>query len=239
VSSKVGTFTLMSYFKTFFIISLFSAVSINTYSQVDSTETEMDDDTDSTEQTVQLNKIAPHKKGVYKTYEEYLNNSPSVEAAFTLTPLQISKNNPLIVEADVDYKEKRPKKIWGVSDGEYVYIRVMRDYFKNHYYRLQCDGPVPYIYLVEKPVFLPMGLGLVVMATVAATSAALPPFVSIQIVKEHTNYNKPILFATNNRIKKYLKAYPDLLNAFENEPKHNKATKIKYLTDYNKRKLGS
>lgn len=230
----------MSYFKTFIIISFFTAVSINTYSQVDSTETDIDDDTDSTVQTVQLNKIAPHKKGVYKTYEEYLNNSPSVDATFTLTPLQLSKNNPLITEAEVHYEGKRPKKIWGVSDGEYVYIRVMTGRFlENHYFRLQCDGPVPYIFLAEKTVILPAGLGLAVMATVAATSAAIPPFVSIKIVRDNTNYNKPVLVATNNRIKKYLKEYPDLLEAYAKEPKHNKSTKAKYLTDYNKRKLGS
>ena len=229
----------MSYFKTLFFISFLTAVSINAYSQADSTEID-DDEADSTTQIVQLNKITPHKKGVYKTYEEYISNTPSVEADFTLTPLQITKNNPLIAEADVDYKDKRPKKIWGISDGEYVYIRVMSGkFFKNHYFRLQCDGPVPYIYLVEKPMVLTAGLGLVVMATVAATSAALPPFVSVRLVRDHTNYMKPILTATNGRIKDYLKEYPDLLEAYKNEPKHNKPTKVKYITDYNKRKLGN
>ena len=138
----------------------------------------------------------------------------------------------------MDYKEKRPKKIWGVSDGEYVYIRVMVGRFlKNHYFRLHCDGPTPYIFLVEKDVIMAPGLGLAVMATVAATSATLPPFVSISIVRDNTNYMKPVLLGTNARIKRYLKEYPDLLEAYEKEPKHNKSTKVKYLTNYNKRKL--
>lgn len=226
----------MSYFKIISIAILFSFLSINGYSQ-DSTE--VDDDKDSTTQIVQINKIMPHKRGVYKTYEEYINNSPSVEAEFTVIPLQISKKNPLIAEADIDYQGKRPKKIWGVSDGEYVYIRVtVGQLFKNHYFRLQCDGPAPYIYFIEKPVFIAGGMGLAVMATVAATSATLPPFVSVSIVRDHTNYMKPVLQATNNRVKSYLKEYPDLLAAYEKEPKHNKATKTKYLTDYNNRKLG-
>jgi hypothetical protein len=226
----------MSHFKKFFFASLFYIVSTTGYCQVDSME--IDDDTDTTTQVVQLNKIGPHKRGVYKTYEEYINNTPSVEAEFTLTPLQISKNNPLIVEANVDYKGKRPKKIWGVSDGEYVYLRVMSgQFFKNHYFRLQCDGPVPYIYLVEKNVFMPTGLGLAVMATAAATSAALPPFVYVRLVRDKTNYSNPILTPTNARIRKYLKEYPDLLEAYNNEHKHNKATKAKYITDYNERKL--
>lgn len=217
-------------------IFLFSIISINLYSQVDTTE--IDDDKDTTAQMVQINKIIPHKRGVYKTYEEYLNNSPSVDAEFKLTPLQISKKNSLIAEADVDYEGKRPKKIWGVSDGEYVYVRTHVDNFFNiHYFRLQCNGPAPYIYFVEKPVIIAGGIGLIAMAAVAATSATLPPFVSIMIVRNHTNYMKPVLLATGSRIKSYLKEYPDLLTAYEAEPKHNKAIKAKYLTDYNNRKI--
>jgi hypothetical protein len=226
----------MQYFKLVIIVILFSAISINSYCQ-DSTE--VDDDKDSTDQIIQLNKIMPHKRGVYKTYEEYISNSPSVDAEFTLTPLQITRKNPLIAEADVDYKGKRPKKIWGVSDGEYVYIRVMvGQFFKNHYFRLQCDGPSPYIYLVEKTVFLPAGLGLGVMAAVAATSATLPPFVTLSVVRDNTNYLKPVYMVTNGTMKMYLKEYPDLLEAYKKEPKHNKPIKAKYLTEYNNRKLG-
>lgn len=226
----------MSHFKAFLIISLFSIVSINSYSQKDTTE--VDDDKDSTVQMVQINKIVPHKRGVYKSYEEYINNSPSSDAEFTLTPLQISKKNSFIAEADVNWKGKRAKKVWGVSDGEFVYIRVLvGSIFNNHYFKLQCDGPRPYIYLVEKTVIVPGGLGLVVMASVADTSAALPPFVSFYLVKDSKDL-KPVMMATNNKVKSYLKESPDLLEAYEKEPKHNKATKAKYLTDYNNRKLG-
>lgn len=197
-----------------------------------------DDDKDTSVQIVPINKMSAKKRGVYKTYEEYVNNSPSVEAEFKLNPLKISKNNPLIAEADVDYVGKRPKKIWGVCDGENVYIRVMvGQFFKNHYFKLQCDGPRPYIYYVENPVFLPLGAGVVVAATVAATSAALPPFVSLNLVRDETNYLKPVLAATQNWIRKYLSDYPDMLEAYNNEPKRNKATKVKYLTEYNNRKI--
>lgn len=109
-------------------------------------------------------------------------------------------------------------------------------FFKNHYFRLQCDGPAPYIYYVEKPVFIAPGLGLVAMAAVAATSASLPPFVSLMIVRENTNYLKPVFLATSKRVKNHLKAYPDLLEAYEKEPNHNKATRARYLTTYNSRR---
>jgi hypothetical protein len=226
----------MTYFKVLIITILFSTYSTNTYCQIDTSE--VNDDKDTTAQVVQINKIIPHKRGVYKSYDEYVSNSPSVDAEFTLTPLHISKKNTLIAEADVDFKGKRPKKIWGVSDGENVYIKVMvGNFFKNHYFKLQCDGPSPYIYLVENPIFLPAGLGVAVMASAAATSAVLPPFVTLSIVRDKTNYFKPVLMATNNRVKSYIKFYPDLLEAYENEPKHNKTIKAKYLTEYNKRKL--
>lgn len=228
----------MSYFKSSLAVVLFTALSIHSDAQVDAAE--VDDDKDTTTQIVQVNKIMPHKRGVYKTYEEYINNSPSIDAEFTLTPLQITKHNPLIAEADVDYKGKRPRNIWGISDGQYVYIRVMvGNFYKNHYFRLQCDGPVPYFYYIDKSVTIASGLGLVAMAAIAAGTAALPPSVSLEMVKEKTNYLFPFIGVTDNRLKNYLKEYPDLLDAYSNEPKHNKAIKIKYLTDYNNRKLKS
>ncbi|MBC7937141.1 MAG: hypothetical protein H7Y86_17470 [Rhizobacter sp.] len=95
-------------FKTAFLLLHICILSLYSFGQTDSTE--IDDDTDSSTQLVLINKIAARKKGVYKTYEEYLVNSPSVEAEFTVQPLQITRNNPLIAEGDVNYKGKRPKK---------------------------------------------------------------------------------------------------------------------------------
>ena len=230
----------MFYLKSVPVLFFLSMLSLTSFSQLGNIDKEVDDDSDSTTQVVGINKITARKRGVYKTYEEYLSNSPSVAATFSVQPLRLTKNNPLVAEADVDYTGGRPKKIWGVSDGENVYIRVtVGQFFKNHYFKLQCDGPQPYIFYVEKPVFLPLGAGLVVAATVAATSAALPPFVSLMVVRDETNYFKPTLMATSARVKRYLAAFPDLLEAYNNEPNHNKATRARYITAYNKRKMNS
>ena len=230
----------MFYLKSVPILFFLSMLSLTSFSQAGNIDKEVDDDSDSTTQVVAINKITARKRGVYKTYEEYLSNSPSVAATFSVQPLRLTKNNPLVAEADVDYTGGRPKKIWGVSDGENVYIRVsVGQFFKNHYFKLQCDGPQPYIFYVEKPVFLPLGAGLVVAATMAATSAALPPFVSLMVVRDETNYFKPTLMATSARVKRYLEAFPDLLEAYNNEPNHNKATRARYITAYNKRKMNS
>ena len=230
----------MFYLKSVPVLFFLSMLSLTSFSQLGNIDKEVDDDSDSTTQVVGINKITARKRGVYKTYEEYLSNSPSVAATFSVQPLRLTKNNPLVAEADIDYTGGRPKKIWGVSDGENVYIRVtVGQFFKNHYFKLQCDGPQPYIFYVEKPVFLPLGAGLVVAATVAATSAALPPFVSLMVVRDETNYFKPTLMATSARVKRYLEAFPDLLEAYNNEPNHNKATRARYITAYNKRKMNS
>lgn len=230
----------MFYPKSVPVLFFLSMLSLTSFSQAGNIDKEVDDDSDSTTQVMAINKITARKRGVYKTYEEYLSNSPSVAATFSVQPLRLTKNNPLVAEADVDYTGGRPKKIWGVSDGENVYIRVsVGQFFKNHYFKLQCDGPQPYIFYVEKPVFLPLGAGLVVAATMAATSAALPPFVSLMVVRDETNYFKPTLMATSARVKRYLAAFPDLLEAYNNEPNHNKATRARYITAYNKRKMNS
>jgi hypothetical protein len=230
----------MMLLKSFSLILIITFFSLNTYSQETTDSIEVDDDKDTTTQIVQLNKITPRKRGVYKTYEEYLNDTPSVDAEFTITPKQISKNNEVIAEAEVDYKGKRPKKIWGVSDGENVYIRVtVGRFFKNHYFKLQCDGPIPYIFYVEKTAIVPLGLGAVVALGVAAGTAALPPSVSLMIVRDNTNYFKPVLLLTKARVKRNLAAYPDLLEAYEKESnQQSKSTKARYITELNKRKMG-
>jgi hypothetical protein len=219
----------MMLLKSFSLILIITFFSLNTYSQETTDSIEVDDDKDTTTQIVQLNKITPRKRGVYKTYEEYLNDTPSVDAEFTITPKQISKNNEVIAEAEVDYKGKRPKKIWGVSDGENVYIRVtVGRFFKNHYFKLQCDGPIPYIFYVEKTAIVPLGLGAVVALGVAAGTAALPPSVSLMIVRDNTNYFKPVLLLTKARVKRNLAAYPDLLEAYEKESnQQSKSTKAR------------
>lgn len=230
----------MFYLKSVPVLFFLSMLSLTSFSQAGNVDKEVDDDSDSTTQVVAINKITARKRGVYKTYEEYLSNSPSVGATFSVQQLRLTKNNPLVAEADVDYTGGRPKKIWGVSDGENVYIRVpVGQFFKNHYFKLQCDGPQPYIFYVENPVFLPLGAGLLVAATVAATSAALPPFVSLMVVRDETNYFKPTLMATSARVKRYLAEFPDLLEAYKNEPNYNKATRARYITAYNKRKMNS
>jgi hypothetical protein len=225
--------------KLFLVLALFCLYNNTLYSQTQVDSVTVEDDADTTAQTVVINKIMPRKKGVYKNYLEYLNNTPSIEADFTVTPIPVSKKNSLVAEAKIEFEGERLKKIWGVCDGEYVYIRVITadNILKGRFFRLQCDGPAPYIFLVEKPIFAVGGIGSIATLAMIGTSAALPPFVSVFLVRSELD-KKPVYEATHKRVINLLKEYPDLLQAYENETQKNKATKVKYLTLYNQKKLG-
>jgi hypothetical protein len=68
-------------------------------------------------------------------------------------------------------------------------------------------------------------LGAVVALGVAAGTAALPPSVSLMIVRDNTNYFKPVLLLTKARVKRNLAAYPDLLKLM----KKNQISKVSLL----------
>lgn len=195
-------------------------------------------DADTSQIIVAVNQTTPHKRGVYKTYEEYLNDSPSIDAEFTSKQLRISKKSDLIIAAEIKYEGKRQKLIWGFSDGEYVYVRAVGgQLLQNQYWRLQCDGPRPYVYYAEKPIFFLGGMGLAVAAAGLATSAALPPFVTLMLVEPKTKKFHQIKMVGKKKIRSLLKEYPDLLEAFKKEHFMTQALKAKYITEYNKRKI--
>ena len=50
---------------------------------------------------------------------------------------------------------------------------------------------------------LPTGLGAIVALGVAAGTAALPPSVTLMVVRANTNYTKPVLLATKARAVSY------------------------------------
>lgn len=197
-------------------------------------------DGDSSQIIVEVNQTTPHKRGVYKTYDEYLQDHPSIDAEFTSTQLSISRKNDLIIAAKIKFKGKRQKPIWGFSDGQYVYVRAVGgQLFQNHYWKLQCDGPRPYVYYAEKPIFFVGGMGLAVAAAGVATSAALPPLITMMVVEPKTKKFHQIKMIGKRKMRLLLKEYPDLLESFNEVPQHimGQAVKAKYLTEYNKRKI--
>lgn len=193
---------------------------------------------DSSQIIVPVNPVSPHKRGVYKTYEEYLDDNPSIDAAFSSTQLHLTRKSDLVVAARIKFAGKRQKPIWGFSDGEFVYVRaVSGQFFQNQYWKLQCDGPRPYVYYAEKPIFFIGGMGLAVAAVAAAGSAALPPMTTMMVVEPRTKKFHQIKMIGKRKMRALLQDYPDLLEAFNNEPLMSQVLKAKYLTEYNKRKV--
>ncbi|MEM9052763.1 MAG: hypothetical protein AAGC47_11975 [Bacteroidota bacterium] len=76
------------------------------------------------------------KRGAYKTFEEFLNNEPSLRDSFYLEFKQRTNKNwegttqviPRLVE-----KDKKVKKVWGFSDGNAVYIFHQVEFFPISY----------------------------------------------------------------------------------------------------------
>src|SRR5688572_22776434 len=72
--------------------------------------------------------VKPLKPGVYKTYQEFVNNKPSIREEFDVIPksgdrkIEKGKGDYNLVMHDSAYKRKDLKKFWGASDGISVFV---------------------------------------------------------------------------------------------------------------------
>lgn len=152
------------------------------------------------------------KKGFYKTYQEYLDNSPSIIADFTTELYRASKRDTTIIAGS--YKlisnDVNIKKIWGFCDGESVFIRY-KVLIGNNYWKAQVLGPHPY-FLYKEKMIMAVGPPIMAIAT-AATTAALPAGFEIMAV---TGPGRP-KYVWKGTMKKILKDQPQLLEAFKKE----------------------
>ena len=96
----------MKYLLSLLILS----VSLNSFAQIDTTK---------------IYNCKQFKKGFYKSYNEFIANSPSITYDFTITHLSKNLNDTL--DTRVDYtlidSSKRTGRIWGFCDGTDVYIK--------------------------------------------------------------------------------------------------------------------
>lgn len=170
----------------------------------------------------------PLKRGFYKTYQEYLDNSPSITADFTTTVFTASKKDPTIIAGTFRLKNSNVQlnKIWGFCDGESVFIRY-KVLLNNNYYKAQVLGPHPYFLFKEKTI-LAAGPPLMALATAAAT-ASLPAGFEIMAV---TGRGRP-KYVWMGTMKKMLADQPELLRAFKKEVKViSDRSRVKYLRLY-------
>jgi hypothetical protein len=70
----------------------------------------------------------PYKAGVYTTYREFVMNAPSIVQGFKIIPrsgakkIEQGRGDYQLIFLDSLYSSRDQRKIWGVSDGEGVYV---------------------------------------------------------------------------------------------------------------------
>lgn len=204
--------------KKLFIILLL-LFSFSSFAQTDSVETQNVSEVN----TVWKSKPGkfPLKRGFYKSYEEYLSNSPSVQRNFTMIDKTKSAkkkaNGICAVDFDIAEGEEKVGKVWGFCDGTAVYIKASP--IENRYWKI--DYIAPYSYFVH--LFQPRTPAAFLAAGAMGTR-------EFSVVNSHGK----MIFVTENYLKKLLKDTPELLAAYKNEKdRKNEEVKKKYLQQLN------
>lgn len=167
------------------------------------------------------------KKGFYKSYNEFITNSPSITYDFTLKHLSKHPNDTL--DTRVDYtlldSSKHTGHVWGFCDGRDVYIKYNTSTIASTFLKLNV-GRYPFFSFEDRSsstvVLLP-GFGLVGAAVTAATTAnaiseASKPYsskdYSLCLITDKGKLNKRPLISD---LKKLVSTQPELLKSFEEE----------------------
>jgi hypothetical protein len=88
------------------------------------------------------------KRGIYKNYQEFLNNSPSITREFKVD--QKTKSEKALIKGicavglDVLSGQEKIGQVWGFCDGNAVYYN--HSIFENKYWKLQYIGPNPFFF---------------------------------------------------------------------------------------------
>ncbi len=163
------------------------------------------------------------KKGFYKTYEEYIHNSPSIIRKFKVVDKSAFSSVSGLGGASGDYKfileddEKKVGKHWGLCDGQKVFVDLSVNGSKQLFWPLDFIGKNPsftYIYHA----------GLLTTILNAATDG----------VEMFINDKGRFENATVNNLKKLFASEPDILKAFSEEPEI-KSKRKEYIRKFNEK----
>ena len=181
--------------------------------------------------TTKIYNCKQFKKGFYKSYNEFITNSPSVTYDFTITPLSHNPNDTL--DTRVDYtlidSTKHTGRVWGFCDGTDVYVKYNKatglQIPDNSFLKLHV-GLCSFFSFQDRnsaPVVLLPGFGLVGAAVTAATAGnaiatASRPYSSRDYSLCMINDNGKFIKRPHaSDIKKVLSTQPKLLKSFEEE----------------------
>ncbi len=164
---------------------------------------------------------APLKRGFYKTYGEFLTNSPSQQRNFTLVDKTKSDKRKGKGICAVNYHladgEEKVGHVWGFCDGNAVYFRANRA--EGKYWKLDYIGPYSFFVHVAQ-----------VRSLATALVAGAIGTREFSVV----NSSGKMVEAIRGYMKKILKQCPGLDEEYDKEKdKGDEEVKIKYLIRLN------
>lgn len=160
----------------------------------------------------------------YKTYEEYLQKTPSATGQVRLKYVYSGPKRSILIAVKPGEMDR---KIWGFSDGENTFVKFMGSVIGHRFWKLQCDGPNPYIFYKQKTI-LATGGGITAAVTLAA-SAAVPAMHSVMVVTKSGKIKE----ATKKNLRKIFAGSPSNLEALEKAAPLNQKEKMQLIRDFN------
>jgi hypothetical protein len=174
-----------------------------------------------------------YQKGIYRNYSEFVNNAPFIKDDFEI----VTKNGDKIVEAGVaNYslklnstlkKKVNLKEIWGVSDGENIFINEYPNTFKYTFKKIHRIGR--YCYFRGNPYYDRVTTAMVGGALAIAAYELEPDWPYI------ININNGQIFLLNKHLLEVILSKDTLLLAQyeEQASKRNYDTLFSYIDKYN------
>ncbi len=190
-----------------------------------------------------------HQKGIYRTYQEFLDNDPYYKSQFDSVTKTLTKEKFKDGDSTMVYKITILAKdgigidsLWGLCDGKDVYVKQQHDvrsyyfFLVNKWDRYSLVNTFEYV-TVSKAIGTGLGSGLI--GAVATT---------VYVVSTSIRKKKPYLINLNNGYKflltngplsNILKGEPELRMAYLKE-KHDEdyLVMIKYVSKYNELNIG-
>jgi hypothetical protein len=185
---------------------------------------------------------ANRKKGIYRNFEEFINNAPSIHAPFMILTYS---NMDRIENGTADYRvmlldtatRKRDlRKFWGVYDGENVYINEVVyggrvNFKKMHGFGRYCYFKGSRTDNGGKVGFAALATGLVGAAVTAAVIEIDGDYPYVLNVN-----NGQVYLLHRETLKLILQKDTDLLSEYEEDERRSKrTTMLSYIAKYNER----
>lgn len=182
--------------------------------------------------------------GIYKTYQEFLDNKPGITKAFMLmsdTSLEFNESTQKMdtVVGKLKYVfndgSKTVSDFWGLCDSDKVYIKLKG----FNIVPVAHLGKYPYTYFVRKPgftFFIPLNAASVWLAASLTTLSAIGSAISPDdLVLVYIDEKGKCYEMDTPRMFKILRPQKDLHDAFWDEKKKKAAVYEKYLRLINER----